>query len=187
MDSESNGQKWDPEKFAIILGCAKSGTTSLYEYLVRHAKICACSTREPNSNTHYLKEGTERYKDLWDWDPSIHEYAMEKSVQYTYPTGYDHPPGPEVPDYVSDLAEIDAEFRFLYIVRHPIDRAKSHLKHYLVQGYDVPYRRPADIPWLVGTSQYAKRLDPWVKEFGRDKFLFLTFDELLVAARKCEF
>ncbi len=173
-----------PDKFAIILGCAKSGTTSLYEYLVRHPEICECSTREPNSSTYYLKEGKERYKNLWDWDPSVHEYAMEKSNQYTYPTGVAPPSGPEVPSFVSDLKEIKAEFHFLYIVRDPIERAKSHLKHYIVQGYDVQYRRPADIPWLVGTSQYAKRLEPFAKTFGRENIFVLTFEDLVGKPKK---
>jgi hypothetical protein len=103
---------------------------------------------------------------------------MEKSTEYTYPTGHAHPAGSEIPSFITDLAELDAEFYFLYIMRDPIKRAKSHLKHFLVQGYDVPYHRPADIPWLVGTSQYAERLAPWVEEFGREKFLLLTFEEL---------
>lgn len=166
-----------PDKFAIILGCAKSGTTSLYEYLVRHSQICRCSVKEPSTHQDFLARGNEEYKKLWEWDPETHRWAMEASTAYTL-----HPETPNfepvLADFPARFAEMDADFRFLYIVRDPLERAKSHLSQYLVQGQEFSYSKPAELEWLVETSRYAHQLEPWVKRFGRDRIRVLMFEDL---------
>lgn len=34
--------------FAVIIGCMKCGTTSLFYYLSQHPQIAACNPKEPN-------------------------------------------------------------------------------------------------------------------------------------------
>jgi len=164
-------------RFAVILGCAKSGTTSLYEYLVRHSQICRCSVKEPSTHQNFLARGNGEYKQLWEWDPETHRWAMEASTAYTL-----HPETPNfepvLADFPARFAEMDADFRFLYIVRDPLERAKSHLSQYLVQGQEFSYSKPAELEWLVETSRYAHQLEPWAKRFGRDRIRVLMFEDL---------
>ena len=73
------------DNFALIIGAAKSGTTSLFYYLAEHPEISSCSIKEPNffTDDEKLSKGWGWYQNLWTWDSEIHKIAMEASTSYT--------------------------------------------------------------------------------------------------------
>ena len=106
------------DNFALIIGAMKAGTTSLFKYLSQHPEICACQEKEPNffaSDINWSK-GLDWYQNLWKWNQDLHKIALEASTFYTRL--------PEA-NAAERIAQIKAKFKFIYILRNPVERIES--------------------------------------------------------------
>lgn len=112
------------KNYIFIVGSMKSGTTSLFSYLEQHPQIAASRDKEPCffSRSDIFAKGYNWYESLWDWNPASHKIAMEGSTSYT-----------RIPTYSNAAEEIqrfqsrtNSSIKFIYIVRHPIERIESH-------------------------------------------------------------
>ena len=160
------------EHFALIIGAMKSGTTSLYDYLVTHPQIAACKIKEPNFfGSQNWPLPRERYYQLWEnYDPRVHRYALEASSFYTK--------RPRSREVGPRIAAFGGDFRYIYIVRHPVDRVESHIAHNIAKrrGTLENYQhllRPA-----ISTSRYGLQLDSFRASVGNPEVLVLDFDDL---------
>ena len=162
------------ENFLLIVGAMKSGTSSLYHYLGEHPQISLCSQKEPNffSDDTLFKEGLDRYRNLWNFDNSVHQFAMEASTNYAKVHIF--------PETVNRIASVEANFRFLYILRDPIERIESHYTHTMFRKRKLRGRiEPDEIhPGVLGTSKYAMQIERYYKQFPRESILLLDFSEL---------
>lgn len=179
-----------PQRFALVLGAMKCGTTSLFEYLAQHPAVAASDPKEPD----YFADPSGAHDDAWylarfAWDGTRHEVALEASNSYTK---LPHRSG--APERLARfLAAHDAEARFIYLMRDPLERIESHFRH--VAQFDprrLQRRRAHILEQAIATSSYATQLAPWVARFGRDRVLLLSFDDLskhpaAVVRRVCEF
>lgn len=179
----------DIEGFLLIIGAMKSGTTTLFQYLRQHPQIAPSRRKEPKFFVRDRKgpraKRAERYARLWPgFEPGRHRYAMEASTHYTK--------APLIPNVAQRIARHPGRFRFLYIMRNPIDRIESHLAHNLsrrqrLPKFDLANRR---LRQAVAVSRYAYQLDLFRDGLGRDpEVLLLDFDELrenpLAATARC--
>lgn len=158
--------------FVLVIGAMKSGTTSLYDYLVTHPEIAACRRKEPSFFA--ADRGAKlprRYYRLWpDYDPARHRYAIEASVDYTKQ--------PRYPAVTARIGAFPARFKFLYIVRDPVDRIESHIAHNIAKGRITARNYAERIPSAVEISRYAYQLDAFRRPLGDPEVLVLDFDEL---------
>lgn len=166
--------------FALIIGAMKCGTTSLFAYLAQHPQISACSDKEPCffSQESNWSKGVDWYQKLWDWDFIRHKIALEASTSYT-----------RIPTYLNaaeKISTIDANFKFIYVIRNPIDRIESHYtykqsirqaKELLTQNISLTRGIEIDRDLII-TSQYARQLEEYYKRFSTDSILILYFDDL---------
>ena len=168
--------------FVIIIGAMKCGTSSLFNYLAQHPQISACSRKEPNffCTTHNFDRGFEFYQNLWDWDNNQHKIALEATTNYTKFTNYNYMNAAE------NIAQIqkstNANFKFIYIMRNPLDRIESHYTHSLVlkKGTDTftkPLHKKIDDE-TINTSSYAMQIEQYYKRFTPDDILLLNFEDL---------
>ncbi|MBE9039583.1 sulfotransferase [Oscillatoriales cyanobacterium LEGE 11467] len=155
--------------FLLILGAMKCGTTSLFHYLSEHPQISPATNKEPHffSEDRNLAKGMTWYRSLWDWKPQ-HIIAMEASTTYTMSPKY-----PNVPERIAQVK--DAEFRFIYIMRHPFKRIESHMRHLLSGGHQ---KTAEIIEEHLAFSEYAKQLDAYTKIFGKDRIYMLLLEDL---------
>jgi len=179
-----------PGPHLFIIGAMKSGTSSLFDYLAGHPQICASRIKEPGffAFDDALDLGLAWYRELWDWRPDLHRYALEGSTYYSKM--------PAVPDVTGTIAEqIGTEHRFIYLVRHPLRRAESQVRHVVFGRYHVrnpDLHAPADLhvtpekslahglsPHLIDFSRYAYQLDPFVARFGRERILVLAMEQMI--------
>lgn len=149
----------------------KSGTTTLYRYLTQHPQIAKSRRKEPNffGLKSQWKKGPEAYRKLWPkFDSAVHRYALEASTHYTKD---------KTERVVKRIRRFGADFRYIYILRHPIDRIESQMAHNIAKG-----RISADIAEppedTVEVSRYVRRLDAFHKGFRDPKILILDFEEL---------
>lgn len=143
----------------LVIGAAKSGTSSLYRYLRQHPRVYLCPHREPNF---FALEGTRptfqgpgdatsinlnavtdlrRYRQLFDAVRGEQEIG-EVSPLYLY-----HPRAP------ARIRHHVPEARLICILRNPAERAYSHFLQFVRDG-----REPcADFAAAIAEEQAHQR------------------------------
>ncbi len=158
----------------------KCGTSSLYWYLVNHPEICPCLKKEPeffSEHQEHRYKGATKYEDLWDFEETRHRFALEASTGYTkYPEEIDIP---------KKIFEYGLRPKFIYIVRNPFDRIRSHYEHMVRRypGFDPSVQLTSDT--FVNTSNYSLQLDQYRQFFPKETVLILNFDDLRTKPGEC--
>lgn len=164
------------DNFALIVGAMKCGTTSIFSYLAQHPQVSPCSEKEPKffTNTHAWGKGFDWYQSLWGWDPAKHNIALEASTSYTRV-----PIRANAAERISTLKG-KARFKFIYIVRNPIERIESHYTHGLSQGWEEAKKNNSSVidREFIEVSRYAKQIEEYYKRFSSNDILLLDFEDL---------
>mgnify|MGYP001036342525 CR=1 FL=1 len=167
------------DNFTLIFGAMKCGTTSLFNYLAAHPQIAPCQAKEPNFFTHEksLKKGIGYYRSLWDYDPAVHTTAIEASINYSKV--------PRLPNAAERIYKMSHDenvaFKFIYILRNPVERIISHCTHDLEEQWSIRYNHPIvnGIPYpAINVSKYAMQLDEYYQRFPADNIMLLSADDL---------
>lgn len=163
-----------PKKVAIIIGGLKCGTTSLFSYLSDHPQISPSFEKELHyfSDERNFSRGTDWYYSNWKISPE-HLVALEASPTYTM-----LPFREQVVERISNIT--DTSFYFIYIMRHPISRIESHIRHKVyAKGLTQSQAERAKYDEAnIAFSRYAFQLDAYVNRFGRDRLHLLTLENL---------
>ncbi|MFW5966526.1 MAG: sulfotransferase family protein [Persicimonas sp.] len=174
------------DRYGLIIGAMKSGTTSLFRYLARHPQVAAASDKEMNffADDEHWERGLDWYEAHFDWDASQHRIALEASTHYTK--------RPEFPNAAERIARIDASFQFIYLVREPVARIESHLTHGLYMGWLAERKHVREHQHALDLTRYAYQLDAYLEHFERSDILVLRLCDLRDAPsrtvrRVCEF
>jgi len=158
----------------VIVGAMKSATSSLQEQLARQPGIFMSTPKEPNyfSNAEQYAKGMSWYSGLFAKAPKG-SLLGEASTHYTKLPTY--------PEVVPRLKEYLPNARFVYVMRHPVDRLVSHYIHEWSTGvYRCSLEKAIEkYPELVAYGSYAMQLEPYFEAFGRDAVLPVFFDRLL--------
>jgi hypothetical protein len=160
----------------LIIGAARSGTTTLYQLLGEHPEIFMPLIKEPHFFSIYWERGLDWYAQVFQGhsgQPSV----GEASVSYTYPM---------YPDTPCRIAACLPDTRLLYIVRHPVDRAYSHYLYYRSNKPMVPLTFAEAIardPIYVETSRYYQHILAYLQHFSQEQMLVLIFEDLISSQR----
>lgn len=111
------------EKFLVIGGTEKAGTTSLYEYFCKHPELNSSFKKE----TDYLR-GTDISKDGY-----IRCFEKNKN----FDNYFEASPGylTKYHDVIANLNKIEIDIRFIFILRDPIERLISSFKFHKSKLY----------------------------------------------------
>lgn len=162
----------------IIIGAAKSGTTTLFSYLDRHPHAFGSTPKEPcffdaAVNWH---RGTSWYRDL---------FAGAKDDQLCFEASTNYTRFPQVPDVPERIHDLVPNAKLVYVMRHPVDRAFSHYVHRFTkelhkgQPIDVAFEDfVKDDPMCLDSSDYVMQIERYLRFFPREQLLLLRQDEL---------
>lgn len=168
-----------PKDFALIIGAAKAGTSSLFTYLASHPQVAPCREKEPNFLVQKMDEpcSIDAYRQLWDWDSAIHRVALEGSTSYTKQ--------PNTPAPTARIKAMDGcRFRFIYIMRNPMKRIESHRIHLMDGKWENSPDDPRQITeHQIDLTRYAMQLDAYFREFDSDDILLLCFEDMIADPR----
>jgi hypothetical protein len=157
----------------IIIGAMKCATTTLHDQLAAQPGIFMSTPKEPNffSDESEWKRGLDWYWGLFA-GATQGDLCGESSTHYTKL--------PTHPRAIDRIAEHVPDAKFIYVMRHPVDRLVSHYVHEWTQRViDGPIGSAVDLhPELVQYGQYAMQLQPWLERFGRERVLPVFFDRL---------
>jgi len=160
------------KRFALIIGAACSGTATLFRQLGTHPQVLSCRVKEPRFFTDDRKWdlGVEWYRSLWDFREPDQRIAIEATSEYTM--------HPSVPSPASRIAQTPAGFRFVYLMRDPIERIE--IQHARAWEEGSIERSVADgvVTQHIEASRYAAQLDCYREHFPREDFLLMRFEDL---------
>jgi hypothetical protein len=110
-----------------------------------------------------------RYESLWNFDPTVHRYALETS------TGYSK--FPREREVAARMVRYGIKPKIIYIVRDPVERVLSHYRFAHITGKVNPAAPPTDNGY-VDFSRYHMQLDQYRPHFSVDELMIVDFDEL---------
>jgi hypothetical protein len=183
----------------VVIGAQKSGTTSLYRYLVQHPQVRPPLTKEVHFFDVNWQRGEGWYRSNF---PQRSEGAGWVTGEAT-PAYLFHPMAAE------RAAEVIPGSRFLVVLRNPIDRAYSHYHHERAKGRETlsfaealaneEERLEGERSRLIAEpgyfsyahrhhsytarGRYAEQLEEWFKHFPRRQFLILQSERLFADPR----
>jgi hypothetical protein len=162
----------------LIIGAAKSGTTSLHYYLDQHPEIFMSFPKDPE----FFQRDTWREK--LDWYESLFPEPApvrgEASTSYTA-----HPARLGVPERIHETIP---DARMIYVVRDPIDRIEAHYAQHQTLDKDS---RPIDeavrsalrdgddpVNPYVCMSRYATQVEQYLPFFPLERILVIDNTEM---------
>ena len=165
------------KKFALIVGSIKCGTTSLFQYLSEHPQIAPCQEKEPKFFNRRYDRGADYYNSLWDWETIGKKIALEATPSYTRFTTRN--PENSAEKIAEFQAQESADFKFIYLVRDPIERIESHYNHSRIYPKTkiIPFAEGVDTE-LIEVSKYASQIEEYYKRFPHKSILLLNFEDL---------
>jgi hypothetical protein len=173
MSSLSLGSA-DPLPDFVIVGTMKSGTTSLHGWLGRHPKVYLPRAKEPDffSKERAWRRGFEWYASLFA-GARVDQIRGEASVSYSFP-------------HLSEVAaerlnSLSPSVKVICLVRHPVERARSHYRHEVLRGReDRTFAEAMQDPGsdYLSRSMYWTCLKPYVDRLPRDQILVVRSEDL---------
>ncbi len=158
----------------LIIGAMKAGTTSLYHYLRAHPQVFMSSVKELDFFAHDPNgsRGLDWYRRQFAAAEAGSVAIGEASTIYTK-----FPRFPGVPERIA--AQVP-NVRLIYVIRHPIERIRSHYQHQVAVGAErAPFERAVfDDPIYLDYSRYAMQIDQYLPYFPQDRLLVITSEDL---------
>ena len=175
---------------ALIVGAAKSGTSSLYAWLAQHPGVCVPKTKELRFFDNQWSKGARWYAACFEPRPG-QSVVLEATPNY-----FPHPLAPE------RVRTLLPDAKLIFLLREPVSRAYSHHQYRLARGEEAlsfgealaqeearldgaeEVQRQGGVSKAFNThnylytSGYAPLLERWLARFPRDQLLFLKAEDL---------
>lgn len=159
----------------IIIGAMKSATSTLHTQLAQQPGIFMSNPKEPN---YFSDDG--QYALGEDWYDSLFEGAKlddlcgESSTHYT-----------KLPSYPLTLKRMSKRLnnpKFIYVMRHPIDRLISHYIHQWTQNvFKCDINQAIEQhEELTAYSCYLRQLAPYFEQYGHENILPVFTESLRI-------
>lgn len=156
------------------IGAYGAGSTWLYDLLLTHPQVFVPTVhKELHYFAHNFEKGAAWYEQFF---PRTEDAGSYRAIGDISPgTLYD----PAAPGRIRAYGSID---KFLVIVREPFARAISSYKKYLqYRRFEGSFERFMEThPEQVEQGLYARYLEPFIQEFGSDRFHIIIFEEAVV-------
>jgi len=170
----------DFEKYtnAFIIGAAKSGTTTLCLILGNHHQVCFPGNKEPSFfafNEKYQKGIEYYYSLLKPTDETT--LIIDGSTPYSRCTIF--------PEVAQRIYQVAPQAKFVYMMRHPVDRAYAHYKHrWLIEVnpgklFTETFEEYVEHDKMcIDDSLYKLQIEAYLKYFTKEQFLFCLTEDL---------
>ncbi|MEW4267077.1 sulfotransferase domain-containing protein [Priestia megaterium] len=188
----------------LIIGTQKGGSTSLYNYLIKHPDILPSSKKE----LHFFDK-MENYKKGIGW--------YQKQFSFPISSNQKKITGEATPNYLSDslapkriARDLPKTTKFIVLLRNPIDRAYSNYQMNVKRGLEQcsfeeaivnnekrlkdkfshitrTHKKQGADQWVypyITRGVYIKQLKTWMKLFSKNHFLILKSEDLFSKPQK---
>lgn len=178
----------------VIPGAGKSGTTSLFAWLVEHPEVGGAGIKEPGFFTRErgIKDGggpdaatqSGRYDLGLDWYRALYDGTEAAAARGEASTLY--MPAADTPDL---LLEVVPEVTLIFLLRDPVARLHSQYWQESKHGWELPafdelvrgdhprFRRHARV------SRYDEHLERYLARFSREQVHVYLYEDLVADPR----
>jgi tetratricopeptide (TPR) repeat protein len=181
----------------MIIGSMKGGTTSLYNYIIKHPQVIAAVKKEIHFFDEYYRAGIDWY--LAHFPPQIEE---KKYISGEASPGYSLIDNPEI------ILKEFPDVKLIVILRNPVERTISHYFHNVKLGLEsrsfetVMYSivdilnrlndssNYDEIDWIMQqncylkNSLYAYHLKKWFALVPQEQLLILKSEDLFISTNE---
>jgi hypothetical protein len=156
----------------VIVGAMKSATTSLFQWLDEQPEVVMAHPKETRFFTDHWSLGLSWYSAKFA-EATPDQLLGEASQNYTNPR--------LSADAADRMARTIPQARLIYIVRHPVDRLRSHYRHEVQRAREPrplvdALREPGNL--YAGQSSYFTCLRPYIDRFPREQIFVCRFEDL---------
>ena len=151
----------------IVIGAQKCGTTALHRAFRPHPQVAASEPKETFyfSDLNKFARGEDWYRSLFSFGPK-HKIGLDSSTHYAMYPSYTGVP--------RRMKETGWNFRFVYVVRNPIERIQSFYQHLAIP--DIIDRLldewSVERTWEVDRGRYPKL--EYKVQYGETDFAFVS-------------
>ena len=155
----------------LVIGAMRAGTTSLFEYIRHHPQIFVPAAKELSFFGEHWDRGMAWYEAHFDGAGDALAIG-EASPQYTmYPNRR---------GIAERIAKSLPDVRLIYLLRDPIERARSDYVWRLAEGME---HRPIaqallSDPTYVWMSSYAMQIHEYLRFFDRSRILLVVTEDM---------
>jgi hypothetical protein len=148
----------------------KAGTTTLFDRLATTPGVFVGDMKEPHFFDSHWDRGVEWYRSLFEDKGGR---VGEASASYADAAQADL--------VFSRMSAVIPDARLIYLIRHPIDRMRSHYRHEVLRARE---RRPFEVAVNEPSSQYLTRslygsvLEAMLSSFARSQILLVRSDAM---------
>lgn len=161
----------------IVIGAARSGTTSLFQYLDPHPEVFMSQVKELNffSNEKYWKKGLDWYESRFKAPKSdVIKAVGEASTSYTK--------APFTANVVNRIYIYNPEIRLIYFVRNPVDRYLSHYMQRVQAGIETRKFRETlkdlNKETCAWQGLYHYQLKRYLEYFPKEQIMVKSMEDL---------
>lgn len=156
----------------LVIGAMKAGTSSLFHYLQNHPQVHMPERKE----LHFFNRNWHRG---WGWYEK--QFAGAGNAVAIGEATPNYTKCDEFPLVAERMSQRLPDARLVYVVRHPIERMRSHYQHAYAQGKErAPIERAlVENPVYLNTSSYGRQLDHYLNWFARDQIVVVTSEDLM--------
>lgn len=160
----------------LIIGAMKSGTTTLYDSIAVSNDVFLPELKEPGILTNYrtVAKAKQAYGEHFS-GAGEDKILGEATTHYTMQPLFE-----DVSEHARDVCGNDV--KLLMILRDPVARILSHLRHDYMVGRLTTSEFDAAVQndnRYFEVSDYATQLEPWLKTFDRSQFHFVDFAKFI--------
>ncbi|WP_167305784.1 sulfotransferase family protein [Nocardioides euryhalodurans] len=155
----------------LVIGAAKSGTSSLSSYLRSHPEVFMSRPKELHFFTNGWQRGLEHYESFFA-DSEGFPARGEASTSYTQAPRYDGVP--------ERIVGVLPDVKLVYLIRNPVQRIRSQYVHYVDRGREGRPLEEAvrENPDYLDSSRYAYQIGLYLEHVARDRILVISTDHL---------
>lgn len=153
----------------------KAGTTSLHDALVLHPDVYMPPNKEPDAMVDVAIESAAGFAEYQELFRRGDAFTARGEASTSFTKRHLH-------DGVAERTRrlLGEQIALIFVARDPVDRIVSHVNHERLAGRGFDPSEAIDVgSKFIETSRYAHQLEPWIKEFGRDRLLMVDFRQLI--------
>jgi len=177
----------------LIIGAVKSGTSSLYSYLIEHPNVKPALTKQIHFFDKYYDRGINWYKTNFPLKLSMKGNITGEAT----PFYFIHPLAPQ------RILKISPQVKLIVMLRNPIDRAYSHYQmeaRHDKEKFSFEKAIEMENSWIedqfkklknnsnyynqdffsrsyLYTGLYYEHLKRWIEVFPKERYLIVNSDE----------
>lgn len=161
---------------ALIIGTAKAGSTSLYQYLSSNPEVFGSKQKELMYFSRDFHKGVEWYTSNFPEKPRAKIY-FEATPQYSFRD--------EFPEAAARIRDFNPDMKIIYTVRDPLSRIVSHFNQWKriwpdrYTDFEATMKKPKQRKLFLDRTKYFHQISRYCDLFPREQICLVFIEDII--------